>query len=425
MSARKWAGAYPSNSKDLVTVGYVQDKIDVTNLDQPTVDAMIAQGFAPYADKTYADTKAALNATASYIDTGDNTRLHRANINQPNGIAGLGAASAKVDRARLGLASTQRWPLGYSSPASYNASTVAAGLTEQTIYTWTVDDPGYDYKLLVSGIVDGMTDRDTYFPIILIRVGSNTGPIIAMGYGCTERYSAATVSQFTTPGAFVYTIPVWANTIDILLLGGGGGGASGAGNPFIWGNGGGAASWQTVTVTVGSLALPIGVTQINGVVGGSGGGAPGGVFSNNGGTGGTTSVTYHTSTLASYGAGGGSGNLGTQAGANAGSVSVGGYTYFNGGYGNGGAGGPGGFFIGNPGQPGGSGSAWFVAHPLSADFNAGPINVLPGSLSYQDVLTGDTDLFVQLVRVIGDNTGTGSAYATNFKPGMCAVPIPA
>ena len=237
------------------------------------------------------NTQAALNATKAYVDGtgganpngGDAGRLKLANVNQNSGIAGLGSSSAKVDASRLGssLTSTQRFPTPYYSPSAYNTAEVTTGLTEEVIYSWTVADPGYTYKLMINGIVDGLTNRDQYYPISLVRLGSISGPILAVGYGCQESYSGAVVSQFDTPGAaYSYQIPVWMVDLDILLLGGGGGGASGAGTPLFWGDGGLAATWSTVSLAMGSGALPSGTTHINGVVGTGGAGGAVNVFSN-------------------------------------------------------------------------------------------------------------------------------------------------
>lgn len=433
MSTKQSVGVAPSNAKDKVTVGYVSSQIAATNMAQGTIDSLIAAGFASYVDLSYVNTQSALNATHAYVDGtgganpngGDGGRLHLSQKNQPSGVAALGSVSAKVDRSRLGLSSTQRFPTPYSSPSTYNASPVTSVLVEETVYSWTFANPGYTYKLMVNGIVDGAITRDGYFPIVLIRAGSNTGNVIAVGFGCAEFYSAAAVSAYGPGVSFIYNIPVWATNIDILVLGGAGGGASGNGAVLIWGDGGLAGVWAAVNVVVGSGALPSGVTTISGVVGVGGAGGRGSVFSNPGAGGTATSVTYYHSSITGAGGAGGHGVEGTQAGQNSGFGSIGGNLYSNQGFGCGGAGGAGGFFIGNHGQPGTGGLALIVAHPLTTDYNSGPVNVVPGALSEQSALTGDTPLFVQLLRAVGDNTTNGTASAGLFENSMYAMSIPA
>jgi hypothetical protein len=298
-------------------------------------------------------------------------------------------------------------------------------LTEVTLDTCAVADPGYTYKLQVEGVLDASSSRDGYCPIALVRLGSISGPVVAVGYGCLETYSAAVVEQFSTPGAFVYNIPVWAASLDVLLLGGGGGGSSGEGNPLLWGDGGYAASWSVVTLTVGSGALPPGVTQITGTIGS--GGPPGrsGVVSHVGGAGTPTTATYYHTTQTSVGGAGGAGIEASQNGQNAGSTTASGYTYQNGGYGCGGRGGSGGILFGGVGTAGAGGLALIVAHPPGTDWNSGPINIFPLALADQDPLTGASTLYLDLLRMTGDNTSTGTVTASTFKPSLWAMPVPA
>ena len=438
MSARNWVGAKPANAKDKITVGYVNAQVAALNMPQTDIDALIAQDFAPYADLSYVNSQAALNATKIYVDGtassgspnynpngGDAGRLKLSQVNHNNGIAGLGLASPLVDRSRLGLGSTQRWPSPYYSPSSYFSLPVTAGLTEETVYSWTVNDPGYTFKLWVGGILDCSTNRDGYYPICLVRLGSMTGPIVALGYGCTEYYAGATVAAYTTPGGFTYPIPTWSDVIDVILLGGGGGGASGAGNPFLWGNGGAAALWATGSFTRGSSVLPSTVTQITGWVGSGGARGAAAVFSNPGQPGTPTGAYVYTTAIQSNGGAGGYGVEGTQPGGSAGSVTLNGIGYQSYGFGGGGTGGNGGLFISNVGTNGAGGLALITAHPAGSDWVEGPLTIMPGPLSDQGPLTGNQTLYVNLLRVVGDNTATGWVTASTFEPSMYALPIPA
>jgi hypothetical protein len=431
--AKQWIGAAPSNAKDIVTVGYLQSQIASLNLPQATVDSLVAAGFTTYADLSYVNAQNALNATKAYVDGtggvnpngGDAGRLHLSQVNQPNGVAGLGATSALVDRSRLGLGSTQRFPTPYYSPASYPGAGVTTDMTEVTYDTLAVADPGYTYKILVDGMLDGSSTRDGYCPIVLIRLGSASGPVIAWGYGCMETYSAALPTLIVTPGGYTWPIPTWASVIDILLLGGGGGGSSGVGSPLLWGDGGYAAPWSVTTVVVGSAELPTGTTHITGTIGTGGGPGRSGITSNVGGNGTATTATYHTTTKTSSGGAGGAGIEGFQNGQNAGTATASGVVYQNGGYGCGGRGGSGGIFFGGVGTAGAGGLAIFVPHPPGTDWNSGPIPIVPGSLSDQDPLTGASTLYIQTLRMPGDNTTTGTITVGTFAPSLYALTIPA
>ena len=89
---------------------------------------------------------------------------------------------------------------------------------------------------------------------------------------------------FTTPGAYTYNIPAWANNIDVILLGAGGGG--GGCNGILQGEGGGAGQWDYTTLVRG-VNFPTNTTQITGTVG-TGGTAGGTSVRSPGGNGGAT-----------------------------------------------------------------------------------------------------------------------------------------
>jgi len=77
------------------------------------------------------------------------------------------------------------------------------------------------------------------------------------------------------------------------------------------------------------------------------------------------------------------------------------------------------------GTSGAGGLAFVTAHPEGSDWVEGPLTIMPGSLSDQGPLTGPQDLYVNLLRVVGDNTATGWVTASTFEPSLYAMPIPA
>jgi hypothetical protein len=162
------------------------------------------------------------------------------------------------------------------------------------------------------------------------------------------------LSTITTPGAYTYTIPPFADTVDIITLGGGDPGGPG----FIgYGQGGLAGQFSAVTVVRG-VGIPWSSTTISGVVG------VGGPL---GGHGGATTATATGMTTVTA-AGGGGAWTGNVDGQSPGTLTFNGNKYVGGAVaqvnqpGNlPGGGGAGGFFFGG-GQPGAAGQVWFYAY---------------------------------------------------------------
>lgn len=189
MSSLKYVGAGPVADADIANDAYVLSLL-AQNLAQPAVDALIVAGLASYATKTYVDAQDALNATKAYIDAADATRLHLSAIGTHGGPVGLDE-NGWIDPAVISIPSTQRWPGPGASPGSYN--TEVSVTTDTTIYTEVVTDPGYPYNLLVFGSVDVSTFADGVTPLITVRAGTDTGPLVGTGYGAPESYGVAPV----------------------------------------------------------------------------------------------------------------------------------------------------------------------------------------------------------------------------------------
>lgn len=158
------------------------------------IDTRIIDKLSGYATKTYADERDALNATPGYVDAGDATRLKLASKDVAGGIVGLDAFG-RANRNRIDANDTQRFPKGLWTPASYGSPLTATN-AEKTLFTMDVTDPGYAYKLLVSGSLDGLSALDGVAPIIRVRAGTADGPIIASGIGSYESYDYMGVDNF-------------------------------------------------------------------------------------------------------------------------------------------------------------------------------------------------------------------------------------
>jgi hypothetical protein len=84
-------------------------------------------------------------------------------------------------------------------------------------------------------------------------------------------------TEFKTPGTFSYAIPMWANKIDVVVIGGGQGGINGS--PVSTGKGGNAGAWAHDTLTLETIpatTLTLAVTVGKGgpsynLIGGTGG----------------------------------------------------------------------------------------------------------------------------------------------------------
>lgn len=184
--ALRMISAAPAVNADVVTRNYVTGVRGTSSLSLTEITTLIATGLAPYANKTYVDSRDSLNASKSQVDSGDADRLKAATIGANNGVAGLDAAG-RVAPLRVPGSSTQRWPKGFYTPASYSSATSASG-TETTIFTLSVPDPGFPFRLLISGQVDCRTATDGDAPVVRVRVGSTVGPTVATGTAQSGQY---------------------------------------------------------------------------------------------------------------------------------------------------------------------------------------------------------------------------------------------
>lgn len=418
MAAIPYVGATQASVNDLVNRNYVTNLLGL-NLGQVLVDTLINAGLTGFVTKTYVDTQDALNATKSFIDTGDATRMKLSQIGVNSGAAGL-LVSGRIESSRIGSASTQRWPKPFYTPTAYNTATITATSSEVTVYTCPVADPGYAYKLFVSGVLDGSTSVDGEYPIVRVRQGSTTGQVVAGGFGLGEKYSGGVMTQFTTAGS--YTIPSWATNLDIVLLGGGGGGNGTTVFSFFNGPDGSAGAWTTMNLIRGST-IPSGTATISFAPGGGGTGGASSIGAT-GSSGGATTFTaagYSGANSAAGGAGG-SGTASVAAKTYNGQTYTGGAGGTAGGAGGfpGAGGGGGGAFSAAVGGNGAGGSAWVVAYG-AATTPSGPVAIAPTAINAQTVITGATTLYVTVVR-----SGSASTQSiSTLLPKLFAIPIPA
>lgn len=393
------------------------------NIAQATVTTLINTGLTGYCPASYVSTQAALNATKAQVDAGDAARLHLAQVGVVNGVAGLNAVTGRIDSSHLSLTSTQRFPSPLYSPSSYwGSNQTATAVSEVQIDTLTVTNPGYTYKALITGLVDGQTDTDGQYPIIRVRAGSTTGPVVAVGAGLAEEYVAGLRTSFTTPGTTTYTIPSWLAGLDRIALGAGGGGGA---SFFVTGEGGLGGHFAVDTLVLGT-GLPFSTPTLSITVGA--GGIGGTTTGGSPGTGQASTVTgIGVASLTGVGGVGG-GQSFSAVGGSASAVSWDGNIYqggpsqsIAGGTGNapGGGGASGAAGVSAPGGAGANGAVWLFAYP-TPNAPGGPIVIMPTPLNAQTALTGATTFYVMLVA-----SGTATVSATTLKPLLQATPFPA
>lgn len=416
MADLPYLGTDPAAASDLAPRSYL-DGLAGQNMTQTQVDSLIASAYQNYVTKSYVDAQDAKNATTADIDAGDATRIKLSTVNQNSGAAGLDSAG-RIQPSRIAAPSTQRYPKAFYSPSAYHSTvTATSGSTEVQLYTHTVADPGYaNYKLLVTGLQDVYSNTDGEFAVIRVRVGSMTGQVIAGAYTLGETYIGGVLTQFTTPGANVYSVPPFASSVDVVALGGGGGGQDG----FIFfgvsfygrGANGGQFATGTITTPPSTLTATVGAGGERQAVGGST----------------TVTGTGVTTITALGGNNGGNGTGDATPGHSPGQIVYNGNTYVGGPESivgtvptTPGTGGPGGTPPGSgPGLKGAPGAVWFLAQP-SVSVPSWGAPIAPTPINAQTALSGTVTLYVTIQR-----SGSASIQsATTVNPKLFVVPFPA
>jgi hypothetical protein len=205
-----YRGAPAAGTTDIGTRGYVAQVME-SGMTAEEIDEHIEAGLAGYAKKTYADSRDVFNATQSYADAGDATRLKLSQKNVVNGIPGLDAGG-RVSQSQIDAPITQRWPRGLWTPSSYGSPVTVSGTTESTLFPIDVTDPGFAYRLVVMGQVDGLSTASGAAPQVLVRVGSTSGQIIASGIGTAEAYDYFGADIFSQRSAAANLGSGWEET---------------------------------------------------------------------------------------------------------------------------------------------------------------------------------------------------------------------
>lgn len=416
-------GSNPNRASDLVHKSYL-DTLTAGNMIQGDVDTRITSNMSGYATNTYVSSAVSSLATPTYLATQAGNYILNSQVGIANGPIRLGPGG-RISPGQISAASTQRWPTPFWTPASYNAAPITATTTPVTIYTASVPNPGFTYKLLVHGTVDAKVSLDNgEYPQIIIRQGSTTGQIVASGNGLGQHYAVGIPQSYTTAGAYAYTIPTAATVIDGILLGGGGGGQNGYLVPYwfsyinVNGAAGAPGAFKTFTWTRGT-DIPWTTTQITGTVGAGGATAAAG------------SATTATATgVPTQTAAGGAASAGASwAAAAVGSVSYQGGTYTGGAAGtalgaagNAPGGGGNGSSSGATAGAGAAGAVWFSARfgTTNDPDNYGTVTVVP-TYATQTPINGATTLYVMMK----SSGSSATVTASPSLPSLWFTPVPA
>lgn len=188
MVQSSYLGPAASATNDLSRKVYLDNLKGTGFLTQAQVDSLISTGLAPYATKAYVDGRDALKASVAAVDAVDDTKLKVSSINTSNGPVGLDS-SGRVPVGRVPGTSTQRFPVGPYTPLSFLGSlAMSVGGGEVTLMTSTVTDPGFTYRLLISGQIDCHTNVSGDPPVVRVRANSTSGQLLAAGIGATRQY---------------------------------------------------------------------------------------------------------------------------------------------------------------------------------------------------------------------------------------------
>lgn len=427
-----YLGAAPSEDTSLATVDYV-NSLGAQSLSVTDVKQNIKERFTlvTYATATWAGS--VINSTLTGQAFARQSDLTTAFTNKIPILGTLKSradgpialdVSGKVDPSLITKASTQTFPKLHWSPSTY--ASLSNITTETNLCTITVNPSIANYRVIVTGTVNAKITADGGYPVVRVRANnSTTGQIVATGYGMSESYGGGKTDIYNSSGSFNYSIPNWANKIDVVLVGAGGGGINDT--LGLKGAGGAGGSWAALTLTRGGN-ISNSVSTITGSVGKGANAENFNLFGydNRGGTPTTCSPPGLQAISAQGGKTGGGASNDPTLGGSPGNFPFGGKTYQGGPTqsspgtnGNSpGGGGSGGLM--SSGGAGADGAAFFYAYTTD-DVSYGQIGIIPEPMTEQSPkLTGTTTLYVNLLR--GGTTGT---VTTSLNPQVSVMVVPA
>lgn len=208
MGTLRFVGGTNGQDNEVSTRSQIQNLLS-GNLSQSAVNTAITTRLAQYATKTYVDNQDARLADSAFIDAGDATRLEKKNLDKP-GFPLLLDTNGKIPPSRVKITSLQKYPKSaFATSGGGNATS-----SEAALMYLSVEDPGFPYKLLVTGTVSGAVGVDTGArPVVTVFRGDNVA--IAQGFGISESYQTPAVGSATSK-MYVgspFTPAAWPNVV--------------------------------------------------------------------------------------------------------------------------------------------------------------------------------------------------------------------
>lgn len=182
MTGLRYVGAPVADDLDVVYQDYVT-LLKEEDLTTEQIDAAIESGLGSYVTRSYVDQQDGLLVPATYVNNQDDLRVKLASKDVPNGVAALDA-TGKISPNRINAANSQRYLKGPYAPGAYMGA--VDNITTSTLFTLGVADPGYPYRLLVFGEIDGHSNNDAEHLAVIVTVGGVNGTPIAVGRGAQD-----------------------------------------------------------------------------------------------------------------------------------------------------------------------------------------------------------------------------------------------
>lgn len=208
MATLKFVGGSSNQSNEVMIRSQIQNLL-AGNINQAAVDSQITTRLSPYATKAYVDTQDAKLADSAFIDAADNTRLDKNNLNKP-GYPFTLDKDGKIPADKIKVTNLQKYPNTAVATSGGGGTTTS----ETFLLNLSVPDPGYPYKLLVTGTVSASVSTDTGArPQVIVFRGDNVA--VAQGYGISESYQTPAVGSVSSKMyvAAPYAPPAWPNVV--------------------------------------------------------------------------------------------------------------------------------------------------------------------------------------------------------------------
>lgn len=215
MATLKYVGRTSTGTDEASTRGYIASLLG-TNLTQSAVTAAITARLADYASVDDVKAKDNLLADTDFIDAADKTRLALTDLVDRYATVDKAGrpfkliADGKVPPERVRVTTSQRYP----NTVAIGGGGAATTSSEVSLFTVSVPDPGYPYRLLVTGSVYAQVTTDNgSVPRIVVYRADNA--LVASGNGVAESYQAPSLGSATSrmfiaaPALPLYSAAIW------------------------------------------------------------------------------------------------------------------------------------------------------------------------------------------------------------------------